>query len=941
MEKTAKKPGIIFPIIIALLLVIAIVGDIVANTYWEVIAAAFTDVESITNENLMDEAASESRAINKEILEEGSVLLKNDGVLPIASGVSAVNVYGVISANIYLNTSGSGSVNNTDAVSLKQALEGAGYSVNESLWTLLAAQKVDTGSSNIAEGTVKDEVVSEISLYQYEGAASWASAKSYSDYAIVTFGRGGAEGSDLARGSDTKYSYLELGASEIALLEKLKAEGFKVITLINSSHVMELGPVIENSDAILWIGGPGLTGLEGVAEILSGKVSPSGRLVDTWMYEQETSSTYYTAQQYNYYDGSNSVGGYTNFNEGIYVGYKWYETADAEGYWEDYDSVVAYPFGYGLSYGDLSERIVSVSDDGDSFTFTVEASNANDVPSKDVFELYVEKPYTQGGVEVSKVELVGFAKSDKIANGTYETTITVNKDDLASYDENANGGKGAYVLAGGEYNFYLATGDTGAHIWKTADSDHKYTVTLSEKVYSGSDKRSSDAVAAENKLDNVLPVDDANAGFVALSRANHFANAEAAIGPQASYTAVSSSDTIAKQFSNSDAYGTYKGEKWDNTTGTKKQYVFADLYTTDAEGNMLYELDEENNTKTVIGEVDFNDPRWEVLISEMTVDEMQQLIGRAGWQTAAIESIEKQKGLDYDGPSGLSNLMQNSLGIQTKCTSFMSEPVSASTWNVELIERLGRAVGKEANASSQLGWYAPGANIHRSPFGGRNAEYFSEDAYISAVMAMVESRGCIDTGLYCMAKHFAFNDIEANRTSAENCWMTEQTAREIYLRAYELGVKSGDIPGLMASYMWLGGDWVGANYGLMTGIVRNEWGFDGVITTDNASAGGGTVKGMSPAKLIYAGGDMVLTSSLIKLPDAVKTSDDGISAMKTATKHILYTVARASLNRMEAIKKGENRFVPIFIGINVLLYGAAFVLAIIWILKLIKYKKKA
>ena len=949
-EKSKKKPKV-WLILMAVLLVLAIVADCVSAHYWEVIAAAFSDTEAITNDNLMDEAVAESRAINAEISAEGSVLLKNNGALPINASVSKLNVYGVISANVYMNTAGSGSVNNEDSVSLKAALEGEGYEVNGALWDLLSKQEVDTSSSTIKEGTIKDETVSEISLAQYESAASWTSAKSYSDYAIVTFGRAGAEGSDLSRGSDSSYSYLELGASEIALLEKLKAEGFTVITLINSSHVMELGPVIENSDAVLWIGGPGLTGLEGVARILSGKVSPSGRLVDTWMYEQETSSTYYTAQQYNYYLGKTSVGGYTNYNEGIYVGYKWYETADAEGYWDEVDNdygtgyagVVAYPFGYGLSYADLSEKIESVDHADGTLTFTVTATNSSDVPAKDVFELYVEKPYTQGGVEVPKVELVGFAKSEEIANGSYTTTITVKEEDLASYDSAANAGKGAYVLAGGEYKFYLASGELGAHCWTTEENSRVYSVNLDKVEYSGSNARSTDQVAAENKLGldgNVMTIDDTNAGFVALSRANGFANAQQAIGkPAQGYVSVSETDAIYKQMTGSFSAGTYSGEILANLkTEQSKKYSIADLYTTDAEGNPLYDYDFDTDTKTVTGKVDFNDPRWDDLIAQMSVDEMQMLIGRGGWQTAKVESIDKEKGVDYDGPSGLSNLMQNMMGVQTKCTSFQSEPVSASTWNVELIERLGKAVGKEANASGQAGWYAPGANIHRSPFGGRNAEYFSEDAYLSGEMCAAESKGALSVGLYCVGKHFAFNDIEANRTSMENCYMTEQTAREIYLKAYEKGVKSGDLPGLMMSYMWINGDWCGASSSLLTGIVRNEWGFDGMITTDNAGVGGG-VKWMEPARILNAGGDMVLNATLMKLPDSFKNSDEGLSAMKTASKHILYTYASASLNRLEAMRVGENRFVPLFIGLNVLLYGAAIACGVVYVIKRKRAKK--
>lgn len=277
---------------------------------------------------------------------------------------------------------------------------------------------------------------------------------------------------------------------------------------------MQLGDVAQYSDAILWIGGPGLNGTEGIVNVLSGAVSPSGRLVDTWMYDHKTSSTYYTADTYNYTGAASA--GFTNYNEGIYVGYRWYETADAEGYWDNinndfgsgYEGVVAYPFGYGLSYGELSEEIVDVRYENNTFTFTVKTTNANSVPSKNVFELYVEKPYTEGGVEVSKVELIAFAKSDAITNANsdgYTTTLTVDESELASYDSTAANGKGAYVLAGGEYKFYLASGKTGAHCWTlTDDEKHCYTYELEEVVYTGGNARASDVVAAENQLGSDL-----------------------------------------------------------------------------------------------------------------------------------------------------------------------------------------------------------------------------------------------------------------------------------------------------------------------------------------------------------------------------------------------------------------------------------------------------
>ena len=964
-DKIRKKPKwFIFVPIICVLVVLGIVADIVCAVYWDVIAAAFTDTEDATDYDLLVEAIGESEDINTELLEEGAVLLKNDDILPL-DGVSAVNTYGVVAAHVYPNGSGSGSISSSDdsVVSLKDALSGVGIDVNDTLWTLEEDTKVSGSSSSVSSANLPNE----LSVSEYASAVSWSDAKAYSDYAIFVVGRMFSEGSDADSGD------LELSSNELALLKQLDSAGFKVITLVNSSNVIELGPVVEYSDAILWIGGPGTTGLSGVANILAGEVSPSGRLVDTWMYAQETDSAYYTAQTYNYYNESGtSIGGYTNYNEGIYVGYRWYETADSEGYWDGktdsnapsgasgYEAVVAYPFGYGLSYGEFTEEITNVEHENGQFVFTVSAENASSVSSKTVFELYVEKPYTEGGVEVSKVELCGFAKSGELtaADGAYTAEITVKEEDLASYDETAADGAGAYVLAGGNYTFYLASGETGAHIWKdyedgtpsagslSSDGRCYVSTSLSETVYSGDNGRSSDEVAASNRLsaeDNILAIDDDNAGYTALSRADGFANASKTIGSQASKVTLSSDSVMYEHLTDSTVktdYGDYQGEVLDNLLTEQKQvYTLSDLYTEDEDGNALFEYDYDTDTKTIYegASVDFDDSRWETLIAQMSTDEMQTLICRGGWQTAKVESIGKEKGVDYDGPFGLNNYMQSSLGIVSNCTSFCSEPVVAATWNEELVEAFGAAVGKEANATGQSGWYAPGANIHRSSYGGRNAEYYSEDAFLSGTMCAAESSGAHSVGLYCVAKHFAFNDIEANRTSMENCWMSEQTAREIYLRPFEMGVKDGGVTALMTSYMWICGDWSGANYNYMTGIVREEWGFQGMITTDNATSVSAWI---TPARMIYAGGDMILNQqTTVKLPDAVKTSDEGLSAMKVAVHHILYTVADASLYRIREAKVGSNTFIPIFVAANVVLYGAAVAVAIVYLVKVLLYRK--
>lgn len=970
-KKGFKKLYFIFLPFVALLLALGIVVDCLYPIYKQVIGGGL-GTEARASEEYVDAALENSKNVNIQLQEEGSVLLKNDGVLPITEAGMPVNIYGIISAHHYLGGSGSGATNAV-GVNLKSALESVGFSVNDALWNLLVSKKVTTSSSEIDEGTTLTDTINEISLAEYEAAVSWSNAKAYSEYAIVTFGRGGAEGSDLGRG------LLELGPGELALLQKLHEEGFKVITLINSSNVMELGPAVACSDAILWVGGTGLYGAYGIANIIAGKTNPSGRLVDTWMYEQETSSSYYTTicTEASYVaEGDQkvaSLAAYTNYNEGIYVGYKWYETADAEGYWSEvaneygtgYDGVVAYPFGYGLSYTSFTEEILSATYENGTFTFTVKAKNNGAVAGKDVIELYAEMPYVNGGVEVSKVELAAFDKTGVLPAGGEETlTLTVSGEDLASYDSSANGGKGCYVLADGEYTFYLASAETGAHCWSAFNGDETRCKAFEVEgvEYSGANKRSSDAVTAVNLLevtdnDTGISSADGSAGFNELSRKDGFANAPQTISREANANgkiALAADSALYKAITENYGRNTYVNynkdhladvaEFTDPSVNRKKQYALADLYTTDKDGNALYTVDEETGERTVLGAVDYDDPRWDVLISQMSLEELSELIGRGGYGTIAVSSIDKIQGYDYDGPTGYSNFLKASLNIPQETTGFCSEPIMAATWNVELVEEYGKAVGKEGNAFSNTGWYAPGMNIHRTAFGGRLGEYFSEDSYLTGMMGAAVAYGAFEMGVYTYAKHFAFNEIESQRNAGMNCWISEQAAREIYLRPFEIAIKQGKLTGLMSSFMYLNAQWNGGNYNLMSGIVRNEWNFKGVINTDLAGS-----SMMGACRAVCAGTDMLLSknygsnATLAWLRcDDIMTTDAGVCAMKTAAKHILFAYASAQLNREVAAQEADTTVVTVlYVIANVIGYGGAAVLLGLFAWRLILDLKKS
>lgn len=942
-----KKYFLFLPVA-ALFLAAGIVTDSVYPKYSQVVNNALGK-EVTADEGYVQKALSNSKDVNIRLQEEGSVLLKNENdILPLHPTTSMpINVYGILSAHHYIGGSGSGA-SNAVGVNLKTALEEDGFQVNETLWSFIESKELGYSTGSQVGDSIAGQY--ELSVSDYENAMSFTDAKKYSEYALVTFGTNGGEGADGDRGETNS---LELGPNERALIERLDAEGFKIIVLINSSYVMELGPVIEHADAILWIGCTGLYGTYGISRLLSGKTNPSGRLVDTWMYEQETSSSYYTTNNINsfYTNNGTTIGAYTNYNEGIYVGYKWYETADAEGYWNGvsnsygtgYEGVVAYPFGYGLSYTSFSEEIVVSSHKDDSIHFTIKVKNTGPVKGKDPIELYVSKPY-DGNVEVSKVELVGFDKTKELNPGEEETIEVEVKDEyLASYDVKGNKGKGCYVLQGGNYDFFLASSTSGAHAWSmfSADSTRKASISLEEIVYSDNNKRTTDSVVATNQLevtnnDTGISSTDTTAGYNELSRSGSFANAETAISELANQNGIVEISDDSKLYSAIKAnYGsnTYKNfntdhlkevkEISDTSVEKEKQYMLEDLYTKDEQGNPLYEFDSQTGEKIVLRQANYNDSRWETLLSQMSLAEMEELIGRGGYGTIAIDSIGKKATSEYDGPTGISNFLKANLGITQETTGFCSEPIMAATWNKDLIEEFGEAVGMEANAFGNSGWYAPGMNIHRTPFGGRNGEYFSEDSYLTGIMGAQVAYGAFQKGVYTYAKHFAFNELEANREGGINCLLSEQAAREIYLRPFEIAIKEGKLTGLMSSFMCMNAKWNGGNFNLMNNIVRKEWNFHGSIITDLAGS-----SLMGSERGLCAGTDMMLSTSYSQNQrssylrcDTIKTMDDGIGAMKTAAKHILYAYVSAMVNR-EVVSSGVDYsgVTALFITLNVVLY---------------------
>ncbi|MBQ8160298.1 MAG: glycoside hydrolase family 3 protein [Clostridia bacterium] len=967
-KKTGKKTKII-NVIISVLLILSLCGgiatDVLYSRYQAIVESTFADTSDIASQEYQDAALAASRDLNIRLEEEGAVLLKNEGnVLPLADK-SKVNLYGIMSGGLYLNGSGSSSTN-ARSITLKEALENDGMTVNPDIWSVIEKNyTTDTGSAQVGDAS---DVVEELSIDTYEAGQSFQDARAYSEIAIVTIGRTSGEGDDPYREGNGRKDHLEMQSGEIALLRELHDQGFRVVTLINSSFVLELGPAIACSDAILWVGGPGEYGIEGIANLLAGKngLSPSGRLSDTWMYDQETSSSYYTSwadtNEYVDENGKALNAHYTNFNEGIYVGYRWYETADKEGFWAGYTSewtgdrtgyeaVVAYPFGYGLSYTTFEEKLAQGKGQGGQLVFEAEVRNSGKLPGKDVVEIYVEKPYTDGGAEVPVVELLGFAKTRSLKSGEKEKlSITVSTDDLAVWDARADGGRGAYHLLGGEYTFYLADGTTGAHVWAKDDAQ-KVSVHIDEKVYADT-PREGDRVVARNLLevtdsDTGVASNDDNAGFRELSRAGGFENAGETILVSAfdaisGRKVLSSGSPVYEQLMNHfDDYNTDHFESLTDADITAdlemaNGLTFQDMIEKDADGNSYYSIDQKGNVIT--SRVDYLDPRWNALLSQMTEKELSELMGHAGYGTIKIESIGKDyKSKDYDGPFGIANFMKSTMGIEQSATSFCSEPVMASTRNLDLMRELGEKIAAEANACGYSGIYAPAVNLHRTPYGGRNAEYFSEDAYLSGAMCACEVQGMMSKGLYAFVKHFAFNDIEAWRLYKMNIWISEQAARELYLKPFEMAVKDGGATGIMSSYMVIGGQWTGASYNLIKGILRDEWGFQGAVVTDTDNIM------MNTNKMLAAGSNLLLASSYKKKVDkAVYKTEEGLKAMKTSARQTLWMIASAAVNRDIPTSEGSQTTTnTLFIGLNCLFYGLAVLFAVLLIWRARKARKHA
>ena len=951
--KKAKKPiGIL--LIVLLLAVcfvldaLAIRYDTVATRWWSGTFASVETESGDTQLKAMDSAAE----LTQLIAEEGIVLLKNNGTLPMAPSKDnrAVALLGYASYSpMYIgagSVSQSGSYLSNDFIDFYDAFETAGYTVNKDM----KAYYAQYGNSNGATGDMSGSGWSQATgvddgpLYGDSEASkallsALEKAKAEAKTAVLVFSRVGAEGGDCAlemdgaANGDAGKHYLQFQQTEIDLIEYAEENFENVIVVINSSNAMELGELDnEKVDAVLWIGGPGSTGIQALADIVAGDVNPSGRLPDTYAYDLKTAPSYWSATAGTYanydefgestytYNGvtytfNNQVdGGVTYDVEGIYVGYRFYETADTEGYLKFEDSV-QYPFGFGLSYTSFDWEVVSSSfgDTHGDIKIEVKVTNTGNMAGKDVVELYYTAPwYKDRNIEKSSKVLGAFAKTKTLKPGESDTvTLTLPVDNIASYDYQ---GERCYVADEGTYYFNLQTDSHNVKV----NGDGKALAALeynvsSRRVYkdSGVGKRSTDLVAAENAFD-YSSVGDGNIGSTIpyVSRAD-FA------GTHPSVTMGKRLDQYDDLRMGADAIRYITQEslggsdvKFENDAKYVSQSLVA-VATNEKNGLTLDDL---------AGYAEWDDEIWDKLVNQMSVDELAILAEDCGYGTPEIDSIGKKLATDVDGPAGISSANLNYYGNE-----YTSEPLMAATWNVDLLRQIGESVGREAAVAGVNGWYAPGADTHRTPFNGRCGEYFSEDPLLSGKMAAAEVGGAQSKGLYVYLKHFVCNDND-NKRGGMYTWINEQELREIQLGAFEYAVKEENCTGLMMAYNRVGPCECSVSYGLNTTVLQNEWGYRGASVTDGYSAAIGCDKYEHPDLQVRAGAGLLLYTGGFAgeggLTENTTNTEAGIAMLHDLAKKIVFR--HANSNAMSISRDYSPTWKYIVAGINILLIALAF-----------------
>ena len=883
------------------------------------------------------EQASAADLICESVVASGAVLMQNkDAALPLHEGAK-VSLFGTTSARFVYGGTGSGGMNNADATTLKAALEDDGFIVNPTVWSFYTEGKGKDYGLKDAAGSLNNYIfkneefaVNEAPLSAFSDT-EWNSVSEYPDAAIMVIGRVCGEGKDLpvVGAADAGGNMLSISQEEKDILGKLadlKAEGSvkKIMLLLNTANAVELDVLSPEVcgrdygiDACLWVGEVGQSGIRAIGDLLVGKVNPSGRLVDTYCYDNTTSPAVQNAYVTSYTNAAEKGLAFSKTNneyyvvyqEGIYVGYRYYETryedavlgnANVGDY--DYAKTVAFPFGYGLTYSDLTYGRLSMKENGDRFDFAVDVTNPSSRDARESVLIYMQSPYTEydrlNGIEKAAVELVGYTKVDVPAGKTVTANVSVDRSEMRTYD--ANGAK-TYIVDEG--NYYFATGN-GAHealnnilMQKAAQNDASNgTVDTGKMVGEGNADlavlyrqakqdattyaKSHTGFEITNQLDhgdlNRFDQDTSN-DVKYLTRADWngtMPKADLSSGTYRAAVQMAATDDLVKAL-NTIIDSEKKGEM--PTMGKEGELTLAHFIGVPLDGSITLQ---DGNTYT-----------WDDLMDQVKFNEMAKLIGQTYHATAAVKSVGKPATKDENGPQGITATLTGG----SSSTSYTSEDVMAASFDPAVAEAVGRSMGNDclmANRKAYSGIYGPGANIHRTPYSGRNFEYYSEDPFVSGKTCAAETAGIQSKGVYVYNKHFAFNDQETGRDGI--CvWTNEQAAREIYLQAFEYPITDANAYCVMTSFNRLGAIWAGGDYNLITNILRGEFGMPGFAITDFSNNN----NFMDVVQGLLAGGDAWDCNDASKWTDKLKTYTDDpqvVSAMREASKHILYTVANSN-----------------------------------------------
>ena len=847
---------------------------------------------------ISNETNEEAAGVAEEIMEDGIVLLKNESLLPL-NETKKLNIFGWESINPAYGGAGSGGINGLyDIVSLNQGLENAGFSINQELVDFYNNYGADNPEMSIQKQswTLPEPPVDTYSDKLIKNAID------YSDVAVVVLSRKAGEGHndipmDVSKAAYDNNSdeyddfpegehYLQLSQTERDMVDMVCSNFNNVIVIYNGANQFELGFTNEYPQikSVVWCPGTGNVGFNALGKVFSGEVNPSGKTPDTFIYDMTTAPWWNNAEKTEYtnladmaVEGMNAgtaqvyAPAFTNYVEGIYVGYKYYETAAQEGA-IDYDKTVQYPFGYGLSYTEFEQKMGELEEKDGQISVDVEVTNTGDVAGKDVVEVYYNPPYTNGGIEKSSANLIEFAKTDLLQPGESQTvTVTFSIEDMASYDEN---NAKAYVLEKGDYVISINSDSHTVLDQKTYTADD-------DVVYKEENKRVSDDTAATNVFE------DAKGDVTYLSRADHFANYEEATKAPAS---AELGEPYVSEY--------HLNKNFDKTTYLNDKDK---MPTTGADNGL---------TLADMRDADYDDPRWEKLLDQLTVDEMSNMIAMAGYQTAAMDSVGKVGTLDFDGPAAINN---NFTGVGS--IGFPIEVVIASTWNKNLAQTWGECMGKISQEMGAEGWYAPGMNTHRTAFGARNYEYFSEDGVLSGNMGAKAVEGARKYGVYSYIKHFAMYEGNAKMVSV---WSNEQAIREIYLKPFEISVKQGGANAVMVSWSFLGDKWTGESSNLMKTVLRDEWGFRGMALTDFFRNNG---HGFMNADAALANGVDAMLSTFNGEENNVANPEHPTSVlqMRNACKNVMYTVVSSWAYDGKHKETGMENWKKAAIGIDVVI----------------------